>query len=70
MDSDFFKSDFLTSNLQPINGSKLNFGVGKYGGGDLGGFGGLNLGQPNDMEKKRAGEFVSSLLNRQKEMSG
>ena len=66
-------------NLQPITGSKLNFekqdpfalaSSGAFGssnmGGGFGGFGSSNFIDPS--EKRRAGDLVSNLMDKQKEM--
>lgn len=67
MASDPFKSDFLTTNLQPISGTKLSFGQqDSYG---QSGFGSMNLGgHSNAADRRRAGDMVSDLLDKQKEL--
>ena len=61
MDSDFFKSDFTSMNLQPLQStqkSSYNDFANAFGAPD----------PQNVREQRRAGDLVSNLLNRQKEM--
>jgi hypothetical protein len=56
MESDLFKSGFMAEDLQPLTGSKLAFGQDTYSGM-------ASRGQDFN-EKKRAGQFISDLMNR------
>ena len=68
--ADPFKSDFLTSNLQPLNGSKLTYGGSSdpFSLASQNTFGSMNLtggnGASNAHDRRRAGEFVSDLLDK------